>query len=201
MVSRWSVAVAGLLLVPSVAACSSDGPKAAPTATATPLSKLHVSSLRLARAEFCDQVPKSAVRRALGADPSSDASWGNGDPVDGEDGTGDIGHEIGCSWNSTQAAARAWVFARPVTSAFAADLVRQPDHGVGCTTTPTTDFGSPSVLQSCRSPRGVLELRRAGLFGDTWVTCEVSNVSTPRARLDAFCAQVVAALDASGGSG
>lgn len=199
MVRRWSVLVAALLapvLLSGLAACSSDDPKARPSATATPLGKLKASSLRLARAEFCDRIPKTAVRRALGADPSTDASWGNGDPVDGAGGTGDVGHEIGCSWSVANGpTVRAWVFARPVSPAFAAQLVRQAGRGVvGCTVSQTTIFGTPSVLQSCTTPRGIHDMRRAGLFGDTWVTCELSNASNMRPRLDAWCAQVVAAL-------
>jgi hypothetical protein len=197
MVRGWSVAVAGLLLVPALAACSSDDAPDRATAGPTPLAKLHVASLRLARAEFCDQVPKVAVRRALGGPPTTDASWGNGDPVDGEGGTGDVGHEIGCSWTATTGASvRAWVFARSVTAAFAATLQSQESRQRGCTVTPTKVLGDPALLQACTLPGGVHRLRRAGLVGDTWLTCEVSGEPTGlRARMDAWCAQVVAALD------
>jgi hypothetical protein len=200
MVRRWSVLVAALLapvLLTGLVACSSDDPRTAPSARATPLAKLKISSLRLARAEFCDRIPKTAVRRALGADPSTDASWGNGDPVDGSGGTGDVGHEIGCSWSVANGpTVRAWVFARPVNPAFAAQLVRQAGRVVGCTVEPTTVFGTPSLLQSCTTPRGIHEVRRAGLFGDTWVTCEVTGGAETRTRLDPWCAQVVAAMSA-----
>jgi hypothetical protein len=198
MVRGWSVVVAALLIAPILGGCSSDDPKAAPPARVTPLSKLDVTSVRLARAEFCDRVPTSAVRRALGADPATDASWGNGDPVDGEGGTGDIGHEIGCSWTGPGgSAARAWVFARPITAVFAAALVRRAGHESGCTAEPAKILGSPAVLQSCTPARGVHRLRRAGLFGETWLTCEVSGPAAGlQARTDAWCAQVVAALDA-----
>jgi hypothetical protein len=153
--------------------------------------------LRLARAEFCDQVPEAAVRRALGGSPTTGASWGNGDPVDGEGGTGDVGHEIGCSWTAaTGASVRAWVFARPVTAAFAATLVAQASRQRGCTATPTKVLGDPALLQSCELPGGVHRLRRAGLVGDTWLTCEVTGAAPGlRPRTDAWCAQVIAALN------
>lgn len=198
MVRRWSVLVAALLLCPALlTGCSSDD-KPPAAATPTPLAELKVSSLQLARAEFCDRVPKAAVRRALGADPSSDASWGNGDPVDGAGGTGDVGHEIGCSWSTASGSAvRAWVFARPVTPGFAATLVKQAGRQRGCTVTRGTVLGDPAFLQRCTVTDGVLRARRAGLVGTTWVTCEVTGPApATRTRLDPWCAEVVAALSA-----
>jgi hypothetical protein len=58
------------------------------------------------------------------------------------------------------------------------------------------------MLQSCAQPGGVDRMRRAGLFGDTWLTCELSLPTsvpdaTRRARLDTWCATVVAALRTS----
>lgn len=199
MVRRWSVLVAALLLGPVLlTGCSSDH-KPPPVAKPTPLAKLKVSSLRLARAEFCDRVPKAAVRRALDADPSADASWGNGDPVDGTGGTGDVGHEIGCSWTAASGSAvRAWVFARPVTRVFAATLVAQAGRQRGCAVTRESVLGDPALLQRCTLAGGVQRARRAGLVGTTWVTCEVTGpAAMVRARLDPWCAEVVAALSAS----
>ena len=132
--------------------------------------------------------------------PTSDASWGNGDPVDGEDGTGDIGHEIGCSWRGAgDTAVRAWVFARPVSTSFATTLVHEASRQKGCTVSQTKVLGDPAFLQQCALTRGAERLRRAGLVGDTWVTCEVSGEpSGLRARTDTWCAQVVAALAVAG---
>jgi hypothetical protein len=194
------LAAACVLAAPLLVGCSgSDGPTSAKTSAPTPISRLDAAQVQVAKAEFCDRVPETAVRGALDGKPESDDSWGNGDPVPTGSGSGDVGHEIGCAWTgSGGTAARAWVFARPVTADFAGTLVTQAGQQQGCTAAPAPVFGSPAVLQTC--PAGDLErLRRAGLFGDSWLTCELTApTSVPqasrRARLDAWCAAVVAAV-------
>ena len=191
--------IAGLVLTAvgclTVAGCSSDDPAAEPTARATPISRLDIGAIRLVRAEFCDRVPDAAVRDALGADLEADESWGNGDPVPGSSGTGDVGHEIGCGWSAADgSAARAWVFARPVSADLAGSLVRQAGRQKGCTAARTREFGSIALLQTCTLPVGTERVRRAGLFGDTWLTCEVTgSPDRLHARADGWCAAVVAA--------
>jgi len=206
MVRRSWFVTSAVLLVALTAGCSgSDDPSSAPTARPTPIAKLDVGSVSLARAEFCDRVPDSAVRRALGGAAESDDSWANGDPVATDEGSGDVGHEIGCAWTGAGgAAARAWVFARPVDATLSRELARAAGHREGCTAEPTSVFGRPARLQRCTLAGGVVRERRARLFGDTWLTCEVSapgTVPAPehRTRLDGWCAQVVAALDTSAG--
>ena len=200
MVGSWRVAVAAVLLAPMLAGCSSDEPSAKSTATPTPIAKLDVSGVRLARATFCDQLPDAAVHRALGGEVDTDESWGNGDPLPGDNGSGDVGHEIGCAWTGASGStARAWVFARPVDASLAGTLVGQAGRRKGCTAERTPTFGSPALLQTCTLTGGVQRVRRAGLFGDTWLTCEVSGASSEplRDRADGWCAAVVAALDVS----
>jgi hypothetical protein len=145
-------------------------------------------------------VSDAAVEDALGGKPESDDSWGNGDPVPGPAGdSGEVGHELGCSWSGPSGAtARAWVFARPVTPDFAARLVREPGQLQGCTAEQAPTFGTPALLQTCTLPDGVQRVRRAGLFGDTWLTCELSAAPSPALakRTDQWCAAAVAALDA-----
>jgi hypothetical protein len=189
-----ALALSGCL---TLAACSGSGGTPAPRTTApTPIAKLDVSSVRLARAAFCDQVPTSAVRRALGTDAADTSSWKAGDPAP-TGGSGDVAHEFGCSWNGTgSTVVRAWVFARPVSADLARQVQRQAARAATCTLTPTTTFGSPSYLRECTALQGVAQVRRAGLFGDTWLTCElVAPADRPRERLDSWCAAVVAALD------
>jgi hypothetical protein len=200
MVGRRGLVVALLVLAPLLAGCSgSDDASPEPTARPTPIAKLDVAAVRLARAEFCDRLPGATVEAALGGKPDSDDSWGNGDPIPNASGeSGDVGHELGCAWTGPSgAAARAWVFARPVDAAFAGALVRQAGQQPDCTARQTAEFGSPAVLQSCTLPGDVQRVRRAGLFGDTWLTCEVSGRSDPSLarRTDRWCAAVVAALD------
>jgi hypothetical protein len=197
---RALVAVACVLASSLLAGCSgSDRTPPAATAAPTPIARLDLARIRVARAQFCDRVPDAAVRRALGGKPEADDTWANGDPVPNGS-PGDVGHEIGCAWTGADgAAARAWVFARPVTADFAGTLVAQAGKQPGCTSAAASVFGSPALLQTCPVSPGLARVRRAGLFGDTWLTCEVTGAvaTRPRARLDTWCATVVAALEVS----
>jgi len=198
---RLLVTVAGAVLVAALASgCNGSHHRtAATTPTPTPIARLHAGDVQLVRAPFCDRVPASAARRALGGAVDTHDTWGNGDPIPGSSDSGDVGHELGCAWTGASgSAARAWVFARPVTTDLAATIVAQAGTQPGCKAEPATVFGTPAVLQTCSLTGGVQRDRRAGLFGDTWVTCEVAGPasSDPRTRLDAWCAQVVAALGA-----
>jgi hypothetical protein len=202
MRSRWIartvVALSGCL---ALAACSGSGDASSPRTTVpTPLTKLDVASVRVARAGFCDRLPKAAVRAALGSAPADTSSWKSGDPP--PTGTpGDVAHEFGCAWTGANgAAARAWVFASPVTAAYAASIIKAADRAKECESDLATVFGNPAMLETCPRPGGLERVRRAGLFGDTWLTCELdAPVSLAekarRSRLDVWCAQVVAALD------
>lgn len=199
---RPGLVVAALLVAPLLAGCSGSAQSPAPrTASPTPLAKIDAKTVRLVRARFCDRVPDDVLRAALGGKPQSDDSWGNGDPVpDEQGGSGETGHEVGCAWTGPAgAAARAWVFARPVAADFAATLVRQAGRQPGCTAEQTPTFGSPALLQTCTLAGDVHRVRRAGLFGDTWLTCEISGPASPTAsaRLDRWCAAAVAALAVS----
>src|SRR5687767_10681006 len=185
MVRRSCVVVAMLLVAPLLVGCSGSEEPSAPESTAgpTPLATLDVSEVHLARAEFCDRVPDSAVRDALGADPESDDGWTIGDPPPGGD-AADPAHEFGCAWTTQDGrATRAWVFARPVSADFAATLVPKPGRRGGCEVLAPTAFGSPSYARACSAAGSTAAHRRAGLFGDTWLTCELSvPSSTPVGR-------------------
>jgi len=198
MRSRWVLVAAlllGSVLASVLAGCSGSKPAAPrPSTEPTPIGKLG-SAVTVTRAEFCDRVSGASVTRALGAKAQAHDSWGNGDPAPSEGGsTGDVTHELGCAWTGADGtAARAWLFARPVDAAFAQSLVRQAGHQAGCTAQAAAVFGSPSLLQTCTQAGGLQRVRRAGLFGDSWLTCEVAGPADVRSRLDAWCAAVVAA--------
>lgn len=203
MVRRGSVVVVMVVTTAVLAAgCGgSDAPSEQPSARATTLAQLDLAGVQVARAEFCDRVPEAAVRDVLGSEPAKQDEWGNGDPVPGSGDNGDVGHELGCSWTTDRTDARAWVFGRPVDADFAAVLVRQAGERKRCTAASTSDFGSSSVRQTCTLAGGVERVRRAGLLGDSWLTCEVAGPKSadPGSRLDAWCAAVVGALDLSSG--
>jgi hypothetical protein len=198
MVGRALLVVTALLVAPLLGGCTgSDDDSPKPTAAPTPIGKLDTGSVQLARAEFCDRLGTSAVEAALGGEPTHDDTWGNGDPVPGAaGGSGEVGHELGCAWTGAGGAtARAWLFARPVTTPFAKILVARAGRTQGCAAAQTPVFGSPAVLQTCTLADNVERVRRAGLFGDTWLTCEVSDAPAVdlAKRTDRWCAAVVSA--------
>jgi hypothetical protein len=107
--------------------------------------------------------------------------------------------EHGCLWQAKtgSAEARAWVFARPVGAAFGRLVVRAERSEPGCALTRGPRFGHPSLSQRCELS-GATRIRRAGLFGSSWLTCEVTDV-TPRRQLsnrtDAWCVEIANALN------
>ena len=60
-------------------------------------------------------------------------------------------------------------------------------------------YGKPTVTQVCRRAGGEQRVRHAGLFGQTWLSCEVAAPSAEAAgirdRADAWCVQVANALN------
>ncbi len=85
-------------------------------------------------------------------------------------------HEIGCAWSTDDGAppgpgcshAR-W------TEAFAQDRDRLEPEDQGLPgRPPARRTANPSVTQTCRLPDGTTRVRHAGLFGQTWLTCEVA---------------------------
>lgn len=186
-----------------VAGCASDEPeKSAPSAAPTPIRGLNSAAMQVPRIEFCASVPEQAVEDALGGTPDSKAAYGNGDK-EKLDGVGeDVLHEIGCSWSTDAGAtARAWVFARPVDARFAQRVVASSKGTRGCRVVAGPAYGKPTVTQVCRLPGGEQRVRHAGLFGQTWLSCEVAAPAAEatglRERADAWCVQVANALDTS----
>ena len=181
-------------------ACSGSNDPEPAAAAADRIAELEPGSMDLVRVDFCDVVPPLAVRAALRGPSTAKEGWGNGDRPPLDDSATDLTHEFGCSWTRPGGfAARAWVFARPVTAAFADRVISSARARAGCTTTRGTDFGSPSMTQTCELPRNRGRVRHAGLFGDTWLTCEIAGPrgkAQPRNRADAWCARVASALDA-----
>jgi hypothetical protein len=197
----WAFLGPALLLL--TLGCGGDpGPAAPKSAAPTTLDQLADGSVRVVRVAFCDLVPAKAVRAALAAKVTRARSWRNGDPV--PEAGGQTGHELGCAWFAGQGrAARAWVFAQPVRPAFAATLVRRAASQPRCRATPSKAFGTPSLVQTCREAGHRQRVRRAGLFGDTWLTCEVSGPGTPRGlrqRADAWCLGVANAPNPGAGA-
>jgi len=200
-------AVLGVALMAGLlAGCGGDDdPVVTGTVTSTPIGKLDTREMKVVRVEFCDLVPKQAIKRALAGGASAASSWKNGDRVPGTK-AGDVGHEVGCAWKGAQGrTARAWVFARPVSTTFAGSLVKSAADQPGCRVVKGPKFGKPSVAQLCSLAAagvqgGITRVRYAGLFADTWLACEVTGPRAKKAdvkkRAGSWCVNVATTLDA-----
>jgi hypothetical protein len=179
-------------------ACDSGEPRTAPTAPPTPLAQLNGTAMDIPRIDFCSLVPKVAIRQALAARRWDGEKWGNGDKADVA-GTTDVVAEHGCRWRSSAGTsqAAAWVFAGPADQTLAHRVIRQSRTTTACHLVAGPTFGDPSLTQVCQVP-GSVRVRHAGLFGDTWLTCEVvaaTSVASVRARADAWCVEVANTLN------
>ena len=183
------------------AGCASGEPEAEPSPSPTPIADLRTTEVELPRLEFCRLVQDADVAAALGGPPEAGRSWGNGEELDldapgargGSGGTERV-QEVGCAWARGEVAARAWVFARPVTPALARSVVRQAERERGCETPEGPEFGEPSLLQVCERD-GARRVRHAGLFGQTWLTCEVEGPQVEDERAEQWCVTLVNSLD------
>ncbi len=190
------VAATSLLLL---TACG-EQKQATPQPSPTPIASLDTSAMQVPRIEFCGLVPDSAVSEVLGGKPVSRSAYGNGDEQSVRSVGRDVVHEIGCTWTGKDGTtARAWLFARPVDTAFARTVIASSRKKKGCATVAGPRFGEPSTTQRCRFPDGTQRYRHAGLFGQTWLTCELASpdagARTLRQHTDAWCVQVANALD------
>jgi hypothetical protein len=200
---RTAHRLAGVVMTALAAVGCSHREAAAPRPSPTPLTRLDTTAMQIPRIQFCSLVPDRAVRQALGGRADSTSSYRNGDRV-ALPGVGtEVVHEIGCGWNRDDGTtARAWVFARPVDAAFAHQAVVASRGAAGCQVSGAPAYGRPSVTQTCPQPGGTTRVRHAGLFGQTWLTCELiaptGEVSGVRTRADAWCVEVANALDTRG---
>jgi hypothetical protein len=177
-------------------------PPSTPAAVPSRVAQLEPASMNVVRIAFCDLMPPAAVTRALGGRATSSAHWANGQtpPLAGTT-AGDVTHEFGCAWTRGGEVARAWVFARPVTTTFAAEVISSARAPRGCNARPAPTFGHPGVLQTCTEPGKQTRVRYAGLFGATWLSCEVEGPRTdtgaqaPADRADPWCTAVANALN------
>lgn len=183
-----ALAVAGLLLT----GCSSHADAGA-SAPAIPLTKLQTAQMSIPRTDFCTKIPTSAVAAALDSNTSRLASYSDGDRT-AVAGSTDTVAEDGCAWVSTKGAAlaRAWVFASAVDKALARMALRDARRTPGCRVVPSPHFGKPTLTQICTTKHNV-RVRHAGLFGQSWLTCEITDtapLAAVRKRADAWCVQV-----------
>lgn len=172
------------LVLAGCTSASTDRPESAPSRSVTHTdSKLDLSRLPIPRAEICDLLSDDGVSEALGGKLADTHHYGNGDEVEVRPGLVDVSHEYGCVFEGKDgAAARVWVFARPVARSEARTLVRRARRGRDCAFPKPVGFGSPGLNSVCElptrteeQPSTTVRARLEGLFGDTWVGCEVSE--------------------------
>ncbi len=198
--------LAGLLAgAMALAGCSSEDPRTAPTPEPSPtaIADLNTAGMQVPRIDFCKLVPAEAVTDALAGKPTDAAAYGNGDvePLSGV--AEQVLHEIGCVWQGDgDVTARAWLFARPVEPGFARRVVADARRTKGCRVVEGPGFGQPSYSQACTRVSGEQRVRHAGLFGQSWLSCEIAApagdpVADLRSRTDAWCVEVANALNTS----
>lgn len=155
-------------------AAGSDG---SATPSALPEPDYDLSGLPVARAPFCRLLDEAAVSRALGSGVLRTAHYRNGDRVEIVPGVVDVAAEHNCTFEGlSPARARAWVFARPVARREAQRLARAQSGQRDCSFPDPFDFGTPDLTSVCRvaAPEPALRVTAAGLFGDAWLSCELT---------------------------
>ncbi len=186
----------GVLLLIGGCAKGPAAPTGPKSVAPTPITRLNADALVLARVDFCTLVPAGAIQDAVGGSGSvTKKTWRNGDRAEVGNGVSDVVHEFGCSWSRGGDAASAWIFARSVSPAYAGKVLAKTSHRQGCTASTGPHFGTPSQRQVCRLADGSHRVRDSGLFGDTWLTCQVSGPAGETSasigkRADAWCVQV-----------
>ena len=184
-----------LLSTALLAGCTEDRPAPPPAPpTTVPLDEIDLASVAVARAPFCDRLDEASVADALGGEPRRTDGWESGDRRR-VGSTRDVVHESGCSYRRGRTEAAAWVFAQPVTRWEARALVEERRTRRGCEAAGELRFGRPGGVQECLEEES-RRVSMAGLFGDAWLTCEVSTPAN-RPEADAleqaqrWCVEVV----------
>lgn len=203
-----AIALVALL---AASACSTSLRSTDSSASPTPSvsasqAKVDLSRLPVPRTDFCDVLPEKDAEAALGGAVSRTDHYGNGDVFEVRPGYRDVSHEYGCVFQGAGGTtAKAWVFARPVTTREARMLVRHERHRRGCAFPDSIGFGSPGLTAVCiirgQEPASV-RTRLEGLFRDSWLGCEVSAPADRESRSDVqkraedWCTAVVTTIGA-----
>lgn len=160
-------------LVTAVGVLATSPTRQAPPLPANPLAdrlaSADTTTMTVRRTAFCSALPGATVAAALGAAVDAHTTWQPGQRVRlGK--AEDVADEYGCSWTTASGAtARAWVFAPPITADRAAALAKAAP--AGCRPAAAMPaFGAPTSALRC----GGRTLVR-GLFGDAWLSCELTG--------------------------
>jgi len=150
----------------------SPAPSTGADEVASTLADVDTTTMVVRRQGFCDHVDNDEVTAALGGAATGASSYGDGDRTDLGEIT-DVAQEYGCAWTGPKgASAHAWVFAPPVTHAWARRMTgRTPE---GCQEQHGPAYGSPSTAYTCTSKQQTTVSLR-GLFGDAWLSCDLTG--------------------------
>ena len=195
--------VAGLLREddPGPAADAPRGPSSEPGPDLAG-ADLDLSNLPLPRSPFCALVDDDRVPVALGSPVRNSDAYGVGDRVDLAGGEGDVSDEYACTWTGSGATeARAWVFAPAVSPRQARTLAADARDEAGCDDLAgRTTYGRPGLTRVC-TDAGTVTASLRGLFGDAWLTCQVSDDEASeddvRSRAEQWCVHVATTIGAS----
>jgi hypothetical protein len=177
---RTAVLVGALAAATLLSGCtggSTTPARRSPTPSPTPLERIDLSGLAVHRGPFCDLLDPRHVETVLGGPVVTSDSYRSGDETELAPGVTDVAHEFGCRFTGRHGSqARVWIFAAPVTEADAHDLVAQA---------------------RTQPPATVVTV--VGLFGDAWLSCQLSappaepgRRAVPRA--ERWCVQVATRL-------
>ena len=205
LVAVAAIGVTALALVLVPAAETPRSPAATPTPSSSPdtatRAPLDVSKLPIARTLPCEAVDDPALATALGAEPTGSTSYVSGDRVEVAPGVTDTAHEDLCGFEAAGAQAKVWVFAAPVSTPQAHRIVRDVRATPRCSfPADATGFGTPGLTGVCTRGDTVTTTLR-GLFGDAWLSCELSvsgaaGADAVRSRADRWCVHVATTLGA-----
>ncbi len=195
------VSSGALMFWPDTGGESGIEPATAPTGSTAPLD---VSRLPIPRTLDCNAIDDDALVTALGGPVLERVSYDNGDRTELGPTYTDVAHEAGCVFDAGDTQARVWVFAAPMSTPDARDLVREARRTRGCTTPDdATAFGTPRLTTVCqqRRPEPALVTTMRGLFDDAWLSCELTvegaeGRGAVHARTDRWCVHVVTTLGA-----
>lgn len=204
--------VAVLVALALLAGCTGDStggrerPSPSERAEASPTpERVDLTGLPVERAAFCDILDVGSVEKSLGGTVRRTNHYGNGDEARILPGYVDVSHEYNCTFVAAGGStASAWVFAPPVGRRQARRLVRRAVAPDTCTRAEGLRFGTPTVTSVCRErePRPRTRARMQGLFGDAWLSCEITVQPSRASRQDVleraerWCIDVVTTLGA-----
>jgi hypothetical protein len=195
------IAVAVGYAVVRVLGSQDDGSSPGATASRTPLARVDVSGLTVARTSPCDDVDRGGVEDALGDPVAVSERYQPGDRVRLSGSLRDVSREFGCTYRDAGGAeARLWVFEQPVDRSTAAGIVRDEGAKKGCRVVRGGPaFGSPRLTTSCPAQAQGRSIAERGLFGDAWLTCQLTVPAgdagaDPVRRTQRWCVDVVTRL-------